>query len=508
MSIKTPLLKLKNTYMDCDEISNKELLGFAGGIFGNSMGQDSVNTFSDKFDRDFRGISNGLMTVKGNITTILSFFIPPLAGTLYDLPTKAGKKSNIHKALMTAPIPFAICSMLLYIIPGDNMMYNFVWSLFFNIFFAIADTFYDIALNALSLKMVSSPPDRKKFFTFETIASVLGSMAPGGLIPVFVGMVDGFKAQRNMYFFISLGFCILGILSMYAPYLTVKDRGAIAQAEYEEKKKQKDSEKVKWDKRNIGAIFHNRPFMVIQLASICETVRQITYNILPYLYEDSLGDYKVKAVGDAISGSLSYVGLLAVPFAGKKFSAKVMLVGGYLYSAFWYGIMSLFNIRFNLKSVRKKKYLISLLIGLSGIPNALQGAAKKILVADSTDYMEWYSEKKYGEPIRSDGLLSATQNIVGKVNSLIKVNLYNGLFSAIGYKNKDTKSTEKAVQTPQTLHGIYAVASLCGLIGNVLPAIAFMLDNYSGKRKDRIYAELCEMREKRAEVLDNEILSE
>ena len=504
MSVKSGLLKLKNTYMDCDEISNKELLGFAGGIFGNAMGQDSVDTFSDKFDRDFRGISNSLMMVKGNISTILSFFIPPFAGTLYDLPTRAGKKSNIRKALMSAPIPFAICSMLLYIIPSGNMMYNFIWSMFFNILFSIADTFYDIALNALSLKMVSSPPDRKKFFTFESIASVLGSMAPGGLIPVLVGMVDGFKAQKNMYFFISLGFCIIGVLSMYTPYFTIKDRGAIAQAEYEEKKKQKETEKVKWDRNAISAILHNRPFMVIQLASICETVRQITYKILPYLYEDSLGDYKVKAIGDAISGSLSYVGLLAVPFVGKKLSAKAMLVGGYLYSSLWYGIMSLFNIGFKLERVRKLKYLIALLIGLSGIPNAMQGASKKILVADSTDYMEWYSEKNFGSPIRSDGLLSATQNIVGKINALIKTNLYNGLFGVIGYQNKDVNSDVKMVQTPKTLHGIYAVASLCGLIGNLLPAISFMLDNYSGKRKETIYAELCEMRARREELM-NEI---
>ena len=501
MAIKSALLKLKNTYMDCDEISNKELLGFAGGIFGNAMGQDSTNTFSDKFDRDFRGISNNLMMIKGNVTTILSFFIPPMAGTLYDLPTRPGKKSNIHKALMSAPIPFAISSMLLYVIPTGSVMFNFVWSLFFNILFAIVDAFYDIALNALSLKMVSCPSDRKKFFTFETIASVLGSMAPGSVIPIFVGMVDGFNAQKNMYFFISLGFCILGVISMYLPYFTIKDRCAVAQAEYEEKKRQQNTEKVKWDKNAIRAILRNRPFMVVQVSSICETVRQITYSILPYLYEDSLGDFKVKAIGDAISGSLSYVGLLAVPFVGKKFSAKTMLVGGYLYSSLWYGIMSLFNIGFKLERVRKLKYLVALLIGLSGIPNAMQGASKKILVADSTDYMEWYSEKNYGAPIRSDGLLSATQNIVSKINGLIKTNLYNGIFNLIGYKNKDLNTDVKAVQSDSTLHGIYAVASLCGLIGNVLPAICYMFDNYSGARKEKIYAELCEMRARREELL-------
>ena len=51
--------KLKNTL---DTIKNnpsftvKEQLGFAGGMFGNAMGQDCVYTYSDKFNRDFLNI--------------------------------------------------------------------------------------------------------------------------------------------------------------------------------------------------------------------------------------------------------------------------------------------------------------------------------------------------------------------------------------------------------------------------------------------------------------------
>ena len=499
MGIKNALLSLKSTYLDNESISNKEQLGFAGGIFGNAMGQDSVDTFADKFDRNFMGISNSMMTVKGNIGTVLSFFIPPVAGALYDLPTKPGRKSNLRKALMAAPIPFAITSMLLFIVPTQNSLYNFIWTLFLSILFSIADTFYDIALNALSLKMVSNPADRKKFFTFEAIASTLGSMAPGGIIPVIVGMTDDSHKQQWLYFFIALGFCIIGVLSMYAPYLTVRERGAAAAASYAENKE--SAEKVKWDRRTVRAIMHNRPFMVIQLACICETVRQITYKILPYLYDDTFNDYKMKTIVDAISGTLSYVGLMAVPFMGKKLSAKTMMVGGYAYTSFFYMLMSLFNINFNLDSLRKKRYLIGLFIGFSGVPNAMQGAAKRILVADSTDYMEWYSEKNYGVPLRSDGLLSATQNIVTKFNALLKTNLYNGMFSLIGYKTNDLKSDTKPIQSSSTLHGIYAVASICGLLGNLLPAVCFLFDNYSGERKTRIYCELCEMREKREELI-------
>ncbi|MCQ2485744.1 MAG: MFS transporter [Clostridia bacterium] len=510
MGVKSALNSLKSTYLDNESISNKEQLGFAGGIFGNAMGQDSVDTFADKFDRNFMGISNGMMTIKGNISTVLSFFIPPVAGALYDMPSRRTGKSNLRKALLFAPIPFAITSMLLFVVPTQNAMYNFIWTLFLSVIFSIADTFYDIALNALALKMVSNPADRKKFFTFESIASTLGSMAPGSVIPIIVGMTDDAHKQQWLYFFIALGFCIIGVLAMYAPYMTIQERSMMAAAEYEESKKKEngEKEKIKLDKRTVKAILHNRPFIIIQLATICETIRQITYKILPYLYDDTFNDFKMKTIVDAISGTFSYVGLMAVPFVGKKFSAKAMLIGGYSYTAIFYTIISLFNINFRLENVRKKRYLIGLCIGLSGIPNAMQAAAKRILVADSTDYMEWYGEKTFGMAVRSDGLLSAAQNIVAKFNALLKTNIYNIMFSLIGYKSNDLANGIKPVQTNNTLRGIYRIASICGLLGNLLPAICFLFDNYSGERKDRIYNELCEMRAKREELLDNELFSE
>ena len=124
-----------------------------------------------------------------------------------------------------------------------------------------------------------------------------------------------------------------------------------------------------------------------------------------------------------------------------------------------------------------------ILIGFAGMPNAAQAAARKILVADSTDYMEWYAWKKYGDPMRCDGMLVAASSIVGKALELIKANLYNGLFALVKYQTKDPASNVKPVQTVSTLR-VYAIITLCGLIGNLLAAFALQFDNYTGKRRD------------------------
>ena len=56
------------------------------------------------------------------------------------------------------------------------------------------------------------------------------------------------------------------------------------------------------------------------------------------------------------------------------------------------------------------------------------------------------------------------------------------------------------VQSNETLRGIYLVTTLCGVIGNFIPGFIYFFDNYTGKRKETILAELGEMRARRAEL--------
>lgn len=534
-------------------VSYKEQFGYAGGIFGNCMGQDCIGTYDDIFCRDYLGIdskskdydgsvirdtfdyafrrdafkaANGKttlmekmvkghvfnMNLKGNIATILSFFIPPVAGAWYDSPTR-GKRSHIRTALLYSPIPFAISSLLLFIVPSGSPVFNFFWALLLDTVFKCADTFYDIALAALGLRMCSDPRDRKSFFTLSSWGSTLGSMLPGWIVPLIVGTTDDAAKQKWLYFLVAFVFCVLGVATMYLPYITIRDKGQLAQAEFEAQKQQVEtSVKVQWNRETVSAILHNRPFMVLQASLFFDMIRQITYKMLPYLYKDVFNDYKMKSIIDAVSGGLSYVGLAAVPFISSRFSARNIVAGGYAYTGFMYVIMSLFNIKFNVKKIRsrRRRYFIGILIGLAGMPNAAQGAARKIITADSTDYMDWYGYKHFGTSIRSDGILSAAGSIISKAISLVQVNLYNGLFNAIDYQSETVDSKNKGiklVQSDSTLRGIFMVITLCGLIGNICSSVTFLMDNYTGERKDTIYAELCQMREVKAKALAESLTS-
>lgn len=495
MGFKNKIGEFKDTVVNNPSFTVREQLGYAGGIFGNCMGQDSIGTFSDKFFRKFMKIDAANITLMGNLQLVLGLIVSAVSGNMLDRPAEPGKKTPTKIFTGAMPIPFAVTSLLLFIVPTGDPVKNFIWTLIFNLIFHASDTFYDTSLYTLSLRMTNNEKDRKNFYTVSTLASSLGSMLPGWLIPLLVGSSDNAVTQQKFYFVSALIFCILGVSMMYAPYFTLNEKIRVAQKE--------NKSKISWDRETIISILHNRTFIITEIGTFFESIRQVSYTLLPYIYEDVLGDYKLKAGMDVVSGTLSYLGLLAVPFLGRRFTARTVLSGGFGYTGIFYAIMTLLGLNFSPEKMQKRKLLVGILIGLAGMPNNAISASKKVMVGDSTDYMEWYSEKRFGRPVHSEGLICATQSVLTTAFSFFRTNLYNILFGKLGYLPNYTDATGKevaAVQSTKTLKGIYMMFALCGLFGNFLASASFLFDNYTGKNKEQIYAELTEMRAARKET--------
>ncbi len=493
MGVKAKVTGMVHNFTHNPSFTVKEQLGYAGGMFGNAMGQDCVYTYSSKFNRDFQMIDPGRLNIMETVSQVISFFVPPVAGPLLDRPVREGHKSITKRILQITPIPFALTSLLLFIVPTGSIAVNMIWSLALTILFSGVDTFYDMSMSTISLRMTNNPNDRKNFYTISSLATTLGSMLPGWVLPMVVERFKTANGQKWGYFFVALVFCVLGVSVMFAPYFTLNEKVGTLKVH--------ENEKVTWNRNTVSAVLHNKPFIITMVATVCETVRQVTYDLLPDLYRETFDNYGMKAIIDMISGSLGYVGLLAVPFVGARLSARTILVGSHTYSTVFYSLIALFGLKFDLPRIRKWRYLVGVLIGLSGMPNAGMGAARKIIVADSTDYMEWYTEKRLGAPLRSDGILVAVQSITGKLNSLLRVNIKNLSLKAIGYRSGMQDASGNAVdivQSDRTLKGIYFTVALCGVIGNLLPAIVYSFDTFTGKRRKAILDELAVMRENRA----------
>lgn len=481
------LKQLKDEFFNNPSFTLKEQLGYAGGTFGNAMGQDTVYTYSDKFSRDFLGISADNLILAGNVISGINIATPVAAGAVNNIRPRPGRASMTSRMLKITPLPFAVFSLLLFIVPSGSPAFNFVWAFFLGILFRIVDTFFDVSLTTISLRMTANPKDRKNFYSFAQLAQTLGSMLPGWILPIIVGRFDEAAQKQWAYFFITLGFSLLGVAGMFAPAFTLKEKVGAMLEEDEEK-----NSRAKLNRETAVAVLRNRPLMVLLLSSVFEAVRKVTYETLPFLYENTLGNMGMKAIVDMISGSLSYVGLLLVPILGERLSSRSLMITGYTWTGACYVLMSFLHIGFTVERVRKFRWVIGALIGLAGMPNAAMSATDRIVMADSTDYMEWYSFKRYGSALRSDGTIVAVKSLVGNFNGFLRTNIYNIAFKLIGYKSGT--GGENLAQTDSTLHGIFSICTVCSLIGNFVPALIFLFNNFTGKKRDQILKELEELR--------------
>ncbi len=459
----------------------KEQFGYSAGIFGNSMAQDVEAYVLTLFLTKYMGIDAAFVIILELVAKIANIVVDPVAGIVLDKKTKKGK--SMAKAFsLVMPFPLAISSILLFVVPGINLTARIVYVFVFYLIYCIADGFYDMSLSTISARMTTNPKDRKNFYTVAQFASTLGGMLPSGLIPIFVAIYE--EKEQAIYLLFAIIFGVIGFCFMVVPYFTLQEKTAAAW-------RKEPSVKL-----NFKALMLNRPMWCLILSQIVDSIRQICYSALAFFYNETLGAFWLASAAGAISATLSYIGIAAVPFIGNKLSSRDIIAGGYFYTGIIYVIFFIIGY----KSI--PLWLIIILVGLAGLPNGAMSSSRMILLADSTDYMEYKTWKKYGEPVRSEAMVFALRSMAGRISGFWKSLLFPAGLAIIGYVSAKSfgTTTISVVQSTSTLNGIFYLVTVPGMLGNLIPGTIMLFDNYTGKRKEKILEELYAMRaEKQAE---------
>lgn len=468
-----------SAYVRESEFTPKEQFGYSAATFGNAMAQDSVETYSEMFIIDDMGLGANApkytLTLKA-ITKGLNIITAPVVGYLLD-QSKPGQNRSL-KLMIYSSIPMAISSVLVFVVPPASVTFKIIWVFLLYLLFNVFDTFFDISLLALSTRLSGGEKSRSALFTISNFASSLGSMLPGFVFPLIIGNRKGdIDAERKAYFLIALIFGILGLISMLIPSLGLKEKNIL----FSGTRKKKASIDFK-------LILLNRPLLLLCLSQTIDSIRQVCYGALPYFYKYTLGKFTLKPFVEMCSGTLSYLGLASLPFVSKKISPRSVVAYGYLYTGIIYILLGLLGY--------KNQYIVAVLIAIGGMPNYAMGAARKIILADSVDYMEWKTYKKYGVSMRNEGMIFAFNILCSRIATLWKDLLFTAGLILIGYKGAETIGTETAaaVQTPETLKGIFWLVVIPGIIGNIIPGLIMLFDNFTGERRESIMSELKEIR--------------
>jgi len=457
----------------------KEQLGYSAGIFGNSMAQDVEAYALTLFLTRFMGIAAAYVLILELVAKIANIIVDPVAGIIMDRKMKNGKTLTKAFTLVT-PLPLAISSILLFVVPDVNIELRIIYVFVFYLIYVICDGFYDMSLNTISARMTTNPKDRKNFYTVAQFASTFGGMLPSGLIPVFIALY--MEQEQLIYLLFAIFFGVIGFFFMIIPAFTLKEKTAAA-----------------WRKEtpvklNFKVLLLNRPMWCLILSQIVDSIRQICYSGLAYFYLETLDAFWMASAAGVISATLSYIGILAVPFIGNKISSRDIICGGYFYTGILYVVLLIVGIVVGPRSLPLP--FVMVLIGFAGLPNGAMSSSRKILLADSTDYMEYMSWKKYGEPVRSEAMVFALSSTASRISSFWKSLLFPAGLAFIGYASAKSLggTTISVVQSVDTLNKIFYLVVLSGVAGNIIPGIIMSFDHYTGKKKEKILSELNEMR--------------
>ena len=462
----------------------KEQFGFSAGIMGNSMAQDVEAYALTLFLTRFMGIAAAYVLILQMVAKIANIIVDPLAGVILDRKGKNGRSRAKMFSLVT-PFPLAVSSILLFVVPKIGLTARIVYVFVFYMIYCVTDGFYDMSLNTISARMTTNPKDRKNFYTVAQFASTLGGMLPSGLIPVFVALY--MDKEALIYLIFAIFFGAVGFALMIIPYFTLQEKTAAA-----------------WRKQpkvemNFKALMLNKPMWCLIGSQVVDSVRQVCYSGLAYFYLETLDAFWMASVAGTISATLSYLGIAAVPFIGSKLSSRDIIMYGYFYTGILYIIFLLVGYR--------SLVVVALIIGFAGLPNGAMSSCRNILMADSTDYMEYMTWKKYGEPVRSEAMVFALRSTAARISGLWKSLLFPAGLVIIGYVSAKSfgSTTISVVQSAKTLNGIFYLITLSGIAGNIIPGIIMSFDNYTGKRKEKILEELYEMRAKRQAEWDAKV---
>ena len=190
--------------------------------------------------------------------------------------------------------------------------------------------------------------------------------------------------------------------------------------------------------------------------------------------------------------------MVLLPVLRKRFSLKQIYIG----SAFLGAIVTAALWFVGYSNV----WLLLFFLVLYGLPLGVFNVITYALVADAVDYNEWKTGK------RTEGVCFAAQTLISKANAGISTFVVGVTLKLIDFKSPiEEEIGGKLVTTyfydqgAAVNNGLFAMLTIIPCIGFLLAAIPMFFNTYTGKKKEKIQAELALSRAKRDDACGSEV---
>jgi len=458
--------------IDKKYITKREKWSFGIAGLGQNMAYGIMSSFLLSFYTDivFKD-AFWVVSVIMIIARVWDAINDPLMGSIVDRTrTKWGK---CRPYLLAAPFPIAIFTILIFIAPEASLGIRIAYASFTYIMWGMLYTMSDVPFWGLPSTMTPNAKERANFLSFARILNGVGSALPFVVMEIFK---EGEIYTKQSYLYSAICMAVVGAALFSLAFFNTKERIIPP----------KDPLTLV---ENFKLVKHNKPLLLILALGVLSFGKYIVNMCIVYATRDIFFNAPEGAMllTSLVIGLGMFPGMLIMPYLFKKFNYKQIAIyagtGSFIFQMVFFlaAILSGYNY-----------YIAVPFLFFAGIPFGVYNVLTFAVIGDSVDYLEWKTGK------RAEGLGFAFQTFMNKLGAAISTGLIPLLLIVIGYVAPDDRTPDYIL--PQL--GLLIIITIVPAVSMLLSTIPMYFYDFVGEKKERILAELNEMRKEEHRLIE------
>lgn len=468
----------KVQFHDRRYIGTKETIAYC--LFDSSKSVN-ISAYSGRFNLDLVKIDFGWGAVAGVIGGVWDIINDTFSGLLVDkTQTRWGK---FKPYLLAFAIPGTIFGILGWLTPyffdrNPKNIKKLIYSMTLGMTGELMGTFRSFAETGFISSISPNPQDKVLLFTVAEVISGLWESFPSIFMGLLIDLINHNKIAMSMESaYLSMGtFCaVYGGIAALIYFSVAKER--IAQSI--EKPSFRDG---------LKTILNNRPMMIMMLSDLMNTFKFDTGT--QNYFADVLGTVSLQNIIVIPGAPLSILSYTYLPWAQKKFSTKALWIFGDMQKDITNLLIFIIGSiggkgkggLYHKVFIMGAAYIFKDIIYKSTL--SVYKIIPKMMMTEALDYCEW----KNG--YRTEGTTLAVKGLIQKIAGVAIGPLRNIIMIKIGYSLK----AGFGKQTDRTKYLLFACCTLLPGLTGLLSNIPKFFYKGSLETRDRMYAELAQMR--------------
>ena len=464
-------------------LTPKEIAAYVLVNFGQKNLSQFINAYKEFFMIQFLKLNTTAYAYINLFASIYDALDDTISGLIIDRTrTRWGR----IRPFFILPLPLWLAGgAMMFTAPDISPRSKVIWALIAIVIYGLGMSYFG-AWGLMIYNITPNNDERNNLITTSKFFELFGVWLPS-LVPILVQFLPKLNPKITMggvysgfaYFMLILaaGFSIFGFFNM-RERVPLQSRDEMNETSILE---------------SIKQIFTNRPLFAIIFADFFNNFKSVGGSSEQYFWLNNTGNLANQTVCGLFTGIPNY---LMVPLAAKmikKLGARTTaivagLFGGVAYMTLFFVGYHPFGQTFNDNYILN---LIWVIFGLTicGLPNKLLTVVGPVLSAETFDYMEW----KHG--LRNEAIVTTVQGYFSKLAASVTGWLSGMVLTWINYVPLTDSLGNAVPQTdPNVLSGIWAIFCILPALARGLYGISFILYPIHGDMRNRMIAELADIR--------------